>query len=498
MTTSIFAPQYASNSTQIDTRPRKERRPEIIKLEKEKRKLTRRLRHVNLQVEVNNNTVTAFGNFHTIETFKQAIGLSTIIKDNFTLTKGINSLYKATQVLDYMIDSCCVGLFRFDHMEYLRYDPGYLVLKGISSFPSEKVFRGFLSNFETNKSKEESRSPNHIQELININKRIIELKSQWTTPCYVTLDFDDTVITLHANQEDGEVGYNPRYHGRPSFKAKVCFISSSDELLHFDLYGGKTHSNKEFLPFFQTCLDMLPHNYVVNRIRLDKGFFDEVNFERFESRYLEYVGKVPLKKNIKKTITLIPEKDWQPIDEYTSITSQEFILPAWKKPRRFVIRRVKIEKDTGQLFLPCQDFYRYEAVVTNMEGEPDEIMSFYDGRANVENKIDELKDGFGVEQSSQHVKIRNHAYMLVKTIAYNLMNWYRQALLPENKTKCEIKTIRREIINIPGNILGKDRFHRIKLAANRVLETIIQTIKRNLDAFFYFVANGFKPVLIKC
>jgi hypothetical protein len=71
-----------------------------------------------------------------------------------------------------MIDSCCVGLFRFEHMEYLRYDPGYLDLKGISSFPSEEVFRDLLSNFEAQ----------HIQQLININNRIIELKSQWTTP----------------------------------------------------------------------------------------------------------------------------------------------------------------------------------------------------------------------------------------------------------------------------------------------------------------------------
>jgi hypothetical protein len=157
----------------------------------------------------------------------------------------------------------------------------------------------------------------------------------------VTLDFDDTVITLHANQEGGEVGYNPRYRGRPSFKAKVCFIGSSDELLHFDLYGGKTHSNKDFLAFFQTCLDMLPNNYVVRWLRLDKSFFDEDNFKTFESNYLEYVCKTPLHNNLKKAITLIPQEDWDEVNEYTDVTSRNFILPGSEKPRRFVIRRVK-------------------------------------------------------------------------------------------------------------------------------------------------------------
>ncbi|MEW6606446.1 MAG: hypothetical protein AB1414_03180 [bacterium] len=54
-----------SLTPQIDTRPRQQRRPEIIALEKRKRKLARKLRHVNLPVEFDNDTLTQFGNFHT-------------------------------------------------------------------------------------------------------------------------------------------------------------------------------------------------------------------------------------------------------------------------------------------------------------------------------------------------------------------------------------------------------------------------------------------------
>ncbi len=41
-------------------------------------------------------------------------------------------------------------------------------------------------------------------------------------PREVWLDIDDTVITLFGNQEGAVVGYNPRYRGRPSHKAKVA------------------------------------------------------------------------------------------------------------------------------------------------------------------------------------------------------------------------------------------------------------------------------------
>jgi len=308
---------------QIDTRPRRERRPEIVRLAKQKRKLERHLRKVNLQVVFDNESVTAFGNFHAIETFKQAIGLSSIIKDNFSLSKGANSIYKAEDVLESLIDCCCLGLSRFEHMEALRYDPGYKELKGIPVFPSEKVLRDFFKQFGL-------KAERCIGELIKINLRLVELKAQWEGPREVTIDFDDTVLTLFGSQEGGEVGYNPRYHGRPSFKVKVAFIDGTSELLWLNLYGGKTHSNGGFLEFFKTTESMLPHNYVLKRVRLDKGFFDQENFDYFEGCYLEYVCKAPLKENLRKAIELIAEEEWEG-DGDVSLTSRDFILPASHK-----------------------------------------------------------------------------------------------------------------------------------------------------------------------
>ena len=466
--------------------PRKLRRPKMVRLAKQKRKLERRLQGINIQVEFDNRTTTGFGNFFAIESFKEAIGFREILKKHFSLTKAPNSKYSALTTLESLIDCCCLGLSRFEHTQALRYDPGYKALKDITDFPAEKVYRDFLGNFILQ----------HIQELVAINQEIIQLKSHQGGPREVWLDFDDTVITLHGHQEEGEIGYNPRYHGRPSIKVKVGFIHGTDELLYAGRYGGKTHSNDQFLEFFNQTVGYLPHNYVLKGARLDKGFFDEKNFAFLESQYLEYICKAPLYPNLRWAIQQIPEKDWQIIDDYHSVIDRSFILNSWEKPRRFCIRRILIDKDTQQMTLPHQDFYRYEAVVTSMEAPPEEVLSRYDKGANVENKIDELKDGFAVKEASQHEKLRNLAYMWIKILAYNLMNWFRQTILPEDKAHCEIKTIRREIINVPGNILGKGRFRRVRLAFNQKLEQIIRVIKEKLDQFLWFVANGFKP--LKC
>ncbi|MDK2889147.1 hypothetical protein G7K71_08865 [Desulfofundulus sp. TPOSR] len=105
--------------------------------------------------------------------------------------------------------------------------------------------------------------------------------------------------------------------------------------------------------------------------------------------------------------------------------------------------------------------------------EMEEVRRWYNKRANVENKIDELTHlrwvppGLGLDQNSQHAMVKNKVFMWIKVLACNLVNWFRQALLPENTARTEVSTIRRRIINIPANIVGSGRYRHIRLAPNR-------------------------------
>ena len=61
-------------------------------------------------------------------------------------------------------------------------------------------------------------------------------------------------------------------------------------------------------------------------------------------------------------------------------------------------------------------------------------------------------------------------------------------------THYEVQTIRRLVLNIPGNVVGNGWYRKIRLAANRKLEYLIYIIKANLDRFTWFVANDFMPL----
>ena len=113
---------------------------------------------------------------------------------------------------------------------------------------------------------------------------------------------------------------------------------------------------------------------------------------------------------------------------------------------------------------------------------------------NVENKIDEIKDGFGVDENSQHEMLGNRAFALIKALSYNIVNWFKKVTLPQRNY--EVKTVRRKILCVAGNVVGRGWYKKIRLAANRQLERTVEIIKTNLDRFIEFVANGFIPLQI--
>lgn len=56
-------------------------------------------------------------------------------------------------------------------------------------------------------------------------------------------------------------------------------------------------------------------------------------------------------------------------------------------------------------------------------------------------------------------------------------------MLPEEASHHEIPTLRRLILNVPGNIVGQGRYRHVKLAPNIWLEKTIDTIKAKFKEF---------------
>ncbi len=470
--------------TKLSRRKRREKKLELLR---DYKKLHRRLSQVNLPVHFDNDTTTAFGNFSSLASFKEAINFKEILEENITLRKHHNCQFTVVDLFDYLSDACMLGITRFDHMSSLGIDPGYKKIKAIDRFPDESRFRHLMS-LATRQT---------LYELISVNRKILHLRAQHMGPCYVWLDFDDTVITLFGNQQQGKVGYNPRYHGRPSLKAKVCFVGESNELLKLHLYNGKTHILTDFPAFYKAAKAELPTNYVIAGVRADCGLMSEETINSIEKDYLQYAIKYKLTTKLKRHISYLKDEEWEDIDSTgdISVARMRYLPQDWKYPRDLVIVRRLVDPINGQRYLPGKDYCRYAAIMTNMEESPKNVWRHYNQRGNCEKLIEEIKYGFGVNQNSQHEILKNQIFAMVKAISYNLMCWFKDVALPDEAKSWETQSIRRKIINVSGNVVGNGRYRHIRLACNPKLEYILCQMKKNLMEFLWFVANGFKPLV---
>jgi len=142
----------------------------------------------------------------------------------------------------------------------------------------------------------------------------------------------------------------------------------------------------------------------VKRVLCDTGFYHIDFIEKLVYRGYSYIISAPLYEILQREIITLCE--WKKIDK--SIKVNEFYFQhldaKWKRTRRYVVVRQEIyicPKAFGKqpgLFKELEELksYRYSLFITNGEENAAEVIwREYRPRANDENKVKDLKAGYG-------------------------------------------------------------------------------------------------------
>lgn len=446
-----------------------------------------RLVSKNLKASFTEKQISSNVAYTYIQCFKDIIGFRSLLHRHlgrYDSLKARNSRFTVTDTIDFMVDAVFQGYSRFCHMDALRNDRTYLAIRG-GAAPSEKVCRNMLARLPREAAKA----------LRKANRELLSMQAKAGQPREVAADFDDTVVTVFGRQEKACAGYNPRYHGRPSYKEKVGVISGTKELVDLTLEEGNHHSNHGFLSFFRQFEASLPEEWILKRVRADSGFFNDRNFTYFEDHCYEYVVKAKMTANIQKIVDWVcghpQDYLWEAAGKQPGeraafhTTGIRIALPGWERDRRFVIVRKTLpaNSEDGQLlFDECR--YEYQAIVTNIDYLTSaEVFKDYNQRCTVETSIDELKSGFAFSENSQLDYTCNELYLLIKMLACNLHNWFRQAILPEEERNHRVGTLRRMLYRVCGMITGSGWYRHVEFQKDAALEKVVTYVRKSLSMF---------------
>jgi hypothetical protein len=394
---------------------------------------------VNISWEFTEKKVTSWGGMRMFKEFLDRTGIREKLASIGLPAPGSNRGYNPVDIMESFWVSVWLGGVRFTHTAIVRFDDALRDIFGWKRIASVSTYTRFFRRF-----KREAVD----QVFLEMNAWFFEQMPAHT----FTVDLDSSVFTRYGEQEGSLIGYNPRKPGRPSHHPIMAFVADLRMVAHSWLRPGNTSSSNGASVFLDETMHVLG-KHRIGLLRADAGFFDGKFFDYMEGKDLKYIVAARMNQIVKEKIQALTS--WINVDD--GIECAEFMYQAasWSQPRRIVALRQLIKlrpKASGKYLFDMHD-YRYQAWVSNLTLPPAEVWRLYRGRADSENRIEELKYDFGVDGFCLKEFYATEAAFRSVMIAYNLISLFRQVIL-KVKIQPRLQSIRFKCFAI-GSWIGK-------------------------------------------
>jgi len=299
-------------------------------------------------------------------------------------------------------------------------------------------------------------------------------------PRKIIFDLDSTVLPLYGKQEAAGIGYNPAKKGRPSYHPLLCFNGLTRDYWRGELRPGDVHTATGAVELLQAAFAKVPASVKAKIVRGDKGFYDHKTVEYLESKKALFAIVARMTKPVKRKFASLTYKAYTSGTETSEFSYQP---TKWKKAYRFiVIRRPIPEEPSDQLTLFSLGKYSYQVIVTNLRINPLNVWKFYNARAGIELIIKELKGDYPLAKIPTKHFAANETYFHLQLFAYNLVNWFKRLCLPKEFQKLSLRSLRAQILLVPGELIRTGNKPTLKFPANywhrEVLEYAIKQIDK--------------------
>jgi hypothetical protein len=376
----------------------------------------------------------------------------------FELKDGPMVVYPMETQMWMLIDAFAVGEQGVFGLESLAADPLFVELAGGVVPSIDTVYRDLMRLDEMENAK---------LELITASHSLATLAKLTNVQPYVHVDIDTTVEPLFGQQEGALPGYNPRYRGRNSYHPILAVIAETGACIGAQLRPGDRGLGGDDAKLIQTYVQRaVAHapggSMVVARV--DSGADCAEILSALDDSGAYFIVKAQLTPDLCGALLQVSE--WQTVDEDANgepliqVCELEFQRTTWQqsgKSYRVVAVRRR-DRDTGkqvqlweQLDCTVQVF-----ISNNRKDAAADVAADYDGRAEVEPRIAELKNGVGIGKVPSHDFNANHAAFLLKLLTHNLVRRYVLDLKFE-LSAWRMQWLCRALFRVPGRLTRSGR-----------------------------------------
>jgi hypothetical protein len=285
---------------------------------------------------------------------------------------------------------------------------------------------------------------------------------------FVYLDVDTTVLPIAGRHEGALPGPNPRYHGRPSFHPMLARIAATDTIVGAQLRPGNTGFGTDDVPRLRAWVQRAGHHLrrgAALCVRVDAAGDCAEVLKALHELEAFYVIKAHVTQDLLTAVWNVPS--WRTVDRDADgratrqVAEIDFVRNSWRERALPPVRVIAVRsRDRPGKQVPLLDNFdldwSLQVFLTNRVDDPDDIAWAYDRRAGIEPLIAELKGAWGLGHASSFGFAANHAVVLLKVLAHNLLARYareRFASLPD----CRTAWRRRTLLRVPARLSRSGR-----------------------------------------
>lgn len=385
--------------------------------------------------------VTPFGGVAVFIAYLRKIDLAGKIREHMPVRWRSPNQIDPTATFTSFLIAVLVGAKRFAHANWLRGDRALHALLGLDRFPCDDTIRNLFRQF----------SMGNVERLF---APLIEWQMQ-RVPARAegySLDLDSTIFERYGRQEGSLKGHNPRKHGRPSHHPLLAVLSEAHFILHGWLRSGNCGSSRGVVEFLEEALALWGQRQTIRLVRADSGFFDDKLLSFLEQRCLPYIVVTRLTKWVQREAQRVQQ--WVELDANYAVSEFRLTLHGWTTQRRFVVIRERVRESRASVGRKLIEVpgYSFRIFVTSLDGPPEEIWRDYNRRADIENRIAELKHDLNADHFCMKQFHATEAAFRAVLLLFNLLaEFQRAAGMPGYR---EPATIRTQVLTC-GAILGR-------------------------------------------
>jgi hypothetical protein len=336
--------------------------------------------------------------------------------------------YDPTDVaLGYLGGIVC-GADKLSRVSWLQSDPAMAQVLGIEAVASQSTFSRFFAAFEQSDC-------NRLNQLHRQAVHALASRSEG-----YTLDLDSWAL-LHedGHQQGVRIGYT-RQGLKPCHRPLVAALAEAKLVAAYWLRRGDSACVNGAAEFLRQTVTSLPKHIRIGLVRGDSGFGDHSVMQCAETLRLDYIFVARLTENV-QSLCRHEDAAWQ----QTQIEGLEVQEVSWHRigQRLIVVRqRIAQRPQAGGKELLEVPGYRFQAFLTNLPSHVSavEVWWRYNGRADLENRIKELGDQFGIKRLCVASFWGTEALHHLAILAYNLCVLLQRKL--GQLELCQLNTLR--------------------------------------------------------